>query len=205
VTADGSIQVLATPPEQTPQWSSGSCFWTRGKVRWCLDSWESEEWINSWEGSITQYEGESRYYVYNQKDEVLGYLRPATRGGWRAMVLTCVDNPPMAWSRQGCGYVRDGKAIPASRNVLHVYAKGRRIGTARGPGVVAVAAYKLVLGDSEEAAGAFPLLDGSIERCLVLGYEPPCGLELSVTKALGPLVRDGEYCCHDRPDRPAAE
>jgi hypothetical protein len=115
-----------------------------------LDSWESEEWINSWEGeewSITQYQGDSRYYVYNHKDEVLGYLRPATRGGWRAMVLTCLDNPPKAWSRQGCGYVRDGRAIPASRNVLHVYTKGRRVGSARGPGAVAVAAYKLVLGD----------------------------------------------------------
>lgn len=145
---------VETPPPPAPepiaQSLSRSCFWSRGKVRWCLDPFESEEWSDSWEGeewSITRYEGDSRYYVYNHKDEVLGYLRPATGGGWRAMVLTCLDNPPMAWSRQGCGYVRDGRAIRASRNVLHVYTKGRRVGSARGPGAVAVAAYKLVLGD----------------------------------------------------------
>lgn len=140
----------APPAEPIAHSLSRSCFWSRGTVRWCLDRFESEEWSNSWAGdewSITQYEGDSRYYVYNHKDEVLGYLRPATRGGWRAMVLTCFTHPPKGWSRQGCGYVRDGRAIPASRNVLHVYTKGRRVGIARGPGAIAVAAYKLVLGD----------------------------------------------------------
>jgi hypothetical protein len=147
----------ASPPSQSIAQQFKSCFWSKGKRRWCLDEYESKEYANSWADDggwnepweITQYEGDSRYYVYDHRDRVEGYLRPAIiRGAWRAHVFTClIDPPPKAWSKQGCGYVRDGIAIPASRNVLLIYTKGRMVGTARGPGRIGVAAYKLVRGD----------------------------------------------------------
>jgi hypothetical protein len=125
--------------QATIQASNESCFWARGKIKWCLDGWEGDEW------SIWEYEGRAhvgRYYVHNHKDEVLGYLRPSGRPRrWRAMVSVCfADARP-------CGWARGGKVVRASRNAYHIYKKGRRVGTARGPAAIAVAAYKLVIGD----------------------------------------------------------
>jgi hypothetical protein len=50
----------------------------------------------------------------------------------------------MGW-KQNCGYIRDGRAVPAARNVYAVYTKGRRVGTARGPGALGVVTYRLVV------------------------------------------------------------
>jgi hypothetical protein len=124
-----------------------SCFWnSKGAKKWCIDRYASSEYDNSWgsdEWSITQFQGDRRYYVHNHRDELDGYLRP-TPWGWRAMVQACPANPPKGWSRQGCGWVRAGKAVRVSRNVYRVHRHGKVVGTARGPDAVGVAAYELI-------------------------------------------------------------
>jgi hypothetical protein len=138
----------------SPQARPKSCFWSKGRRRWCIDRYKSKEYDDYWTNddgwnepwSIVRYEGDRHYTVEDHRDRVLGYLRPADWGGWRAHVFVCLDDPPKAWARQGCGFVRDGKAVPAGRNVLRVYTKGRMVGTARGPDAAAVVAHKLIGG-----------------------------------------------------------
>jgi hypothetical protein len=84
---------------------------------------------------------DDRWYVYNHKDELDGYLRP-TPWGWRAMVQACPTNPPKGW-RQGCGWVRAGKAVRVG-NSYRIYRRGRVVGTARGSDAVDVVAYELI-------------------------------------------------------------
>jgi hypothetical protein len=126
-----------------------SCLWTKGVQGECIDGYADPEYDNAWAGeewSITQYEGDDRYYVYNHKDELEGYLR-RTPWGWRAMVMACPTNPPKGWSRQGCGWVRAGKAVKVSHNVYpayRVHRHGKVVGTARGPDAVGVVAYELI-------------------------------------------------------------
>jgi hypothetical protein len=136
---------------KTTMQKSSSCFWSKRVRRWCIDAYASTEYENDWssdEWSITQYADDDRYYVYNHKDELDGYLRP-TPWGWRAMVQACPTNPPKGWSRQGCGWVRAGKAVRV-RNHYRVYRRGKVVGTARGPDAVGVAAYELVEGFDHE-------------------------------------------------------
>jgi hypothetical protein len=125
-----------------PVYSPSSCFWTtKGVRKWCIDEYATEyanHWTNDdgwnepWE--ITQYEGnDRRYYVYNHRDELDGYLRP-TPWGWRAML----------------GSIRAGKAVRVSRNVYRVYSRGKVVGSARGPDAVGVVAYELVKGFDHE-------------------------------------------------------
>lgn len=151
---EGSATTVPARPSLAAQGLSAtkSCLWYRGKRRWCLPGWEGEEW------SIWQYEGREhrgRYYVENHRNEVLGYLRP-TSYGWRAMVSVCGLAGP-----HNCGWARGGKVVRVSRNVLYVYSNGKPRGAqgniydyrgprrevARGPDAIAVAAYKLVIGD----------------------------------------------------------
>jgi hypothetical protein len=148
VLSDGTQRVVKpmTPyPETAPasaievqngQRRPSSCFWTNKGVRkWCIDAYATEyanNWTNDdgwnepWE--ITQYEGnDRRYYVYNHKDELDGYLRP-TPWGWRAML----------------GSIRGGKAVRVSANTYRVYRRGKVVGTARGRDAVGVVAYELI-------------------------------------------------------------
>jgi hypothetical protein len=118
-----------------------SCLYYNGKRRWCLRGWGYEDsWYMEYEGRDLDHV--QRYWVYDHKDQVLGYLRRIVRGQWRAMVLTCFSGP------KPCQYVRDGRAVRISRTVFYVYTHGgRRREIARGPDADAVAAHKLVLGD----------------------------------------------------------
>jgi hypothetical protein len=117
-----------------PQQARESCLYRHGRIRWCLTAPEGEEWyIDQWEGR----EHVGRYYLHNHKDEVQGYLRPASYG-WRAMVGSYE------------GWARGGKVVrTGQRNVLVVFSEGKGF-TARGALAVEVAAYKLIYGDCTE-------------------------------------------------------
>jgi hypothetical protein len=70
-----------------------SCLWFKGKRKWCLAPW------NDGYCEVETYFGRdwrNRLIVYNQKEEILGYLRPNGPGTWRAMVLTW-----RGWARDG--------------------------------------------------------------------------------------------------------
>jgi hypothetical protein len=137
-----------------------SCLWYRGKIRWCLSGWDDpdDEWY------ISQYpepEHRGRYYFQDHRDRVLGYLRP-TSYGYRAMVSVCPKGP------QPCGWARGGRIVRTGRrNEFYVYSRGNARGVqgcvftrcdglprrevARGTHAIAIALYKFVLGDCQEA------------------------------------------------------
>jgi hypothetical protein len=113
--------------------SDKSCLWYKGKRKWCLvDGWSTDE---RYIEVLSTRQG-VRVYVWNQKEETLGYLRATGPGRWRAM-----------WNTFGDGWVRGGRAVRVTRNTYHVFEAGRRRGIARGPAAIAVAALKLLSGD----------------------------------------------------------
>jgi hypothetical protein len=125
------------PPKPTVQEGHESCLWYRGRIKWCLIEPGGEEWYFT--------PKPKRRYVLSDltHDEALGYLR-ATSYGWRAMNKVCFKGP------QPCAWARDGRVVLLSKDarVLHVYSgKGLKLGTARGPHAIAVAAHKLIYGD----------------------------------------------------------
>lgn len=129
-TADGSTSVLAKSSAGSS--SELSCLWFKGKRKWCLAPWKDGIC------EVETYFGEderNRLLVYNQKEEILGYLRPNGPGTWRAMVLT--------WR----GWARDGRVVRASGGRYFVFSGGRRRGIARGRRALEVAAYRLIYGE----------------------------------------------------------
>jgi hypothetical protein len=107
-----------------------SCLWFKGKRKWCLAPWKDGYC------EVETYFGEderNRLIVYNQKEEILGYLRPNGPGTWRAMILY-----------GGIGWARDGRVARASRGRYFIFSGGRRRGIARGPRALEVAAYRLI-------------------------------------------------------------
>jgi hypothetical protein len=137
VTETETVEVTVPPGE--PGAIEASCFWRNGEADFCENSWEDPngEWY-------MDTDSQDRVVVYNHQEEVLGYVREMVDGGWRAVVLRCLDNPPPAW-KQGCGYVRNGKFVSASEHVYYVFKGGQRIGIARGRNAFAVAVLKLVM------------------------------------------------------------
>jgi hypothetical protein len=98
--------------------------------KWCLPPWrdgycEEETYFGR--------DLRNRLIVYNQKEEILGYLRPNGPGTWRAMILY-----------GGIGWARDGRVARASRGRYFIFSGGRRRGIARGPRALEVAAYRLI-------------------------------------------------------------
>jgi hypothetical protein len=159
--ATEALPPTPSAPKQTAQRTDeSSCLWYRGKIRWCLSGWDDpdDEWY------ISQYpepEHRGRYYFQDHRDRVLGYLRP-TSYGYRAMVSVCPKGP------QPCGWARGGRTVRTGRrNEFYVYSRGNARGVqgcvftrcdglprrevARGTHAIAIALYKFVLGDCQEA------------------------------------------------------
>jgi hypothetical protein len=126
---DGNAEIYADDSGVSFAGSSSdlSCLWFKGKRKWCLAPWKDGFC------EVETYFGEderNRLTVYNQKEEILGYLRPNGPSTWRAMVLT--------WK----GWSRSGRVVRASRRVLHLLAKQAprhrpRLSCARGRRVLA--------------------------------------------------------------------
>jgi hypothetical protein len=128
--ADGSTSTSTLAKSSAGSPSKLSCLWFKGKRKWCLAPWrdgycEEETYFGR--------DLRNRLIVYNQKEEILGYLRPNGPGTWRAMILY-----------GGIGWARDGRVARASRGRYFIFSGGRRRGIARGPRALEVAAYRLI-------------------------------------------------------------
>jgi hypothetical protein len=137
-TETGKTLTVTLAPDEI---DNASCFCRKGVAAFCAEGWEDPngEWY-------IDTDSEDNVVVYDHRDRSLGYVRENAGGdGWRAVVFTCPDNPPKAWAKQGCGYVRDGTLVEASKNVWYVFKRGKRIGIARGPNAFGVAVLKLVM------------------------------------------------------------
>jgi hypothetical protein len=123
-----------------------SCFVVRGKPKWCFsnEAIRTLDSVCSDERYVFRYKNDPRWYVEDQKEELLGYLRPTrTPGRWRAM-----------WLLGSSGWVRGGLAVRTSRGYnVHAFGgrasawRSRKLGVARGRFALAIAAFKLVDGD----------------------------------------------------------
>jgi hypothetical protein len=131
---DGNAEIYADDSGVSFAGSSSdlSCLWFKGKRKWCLAPWKDGFC------EVETYFGEderNRLTVYNQKEEILGYLRPNGPSTWRAMVLT--------WK----GWSRSGRVVRASPGEYFIFWRNRRRGIARGSRALEVAAYWHVYGD----------------------------------------------------------
>jgi hypothetical protein len=121
---------------QGPKPPAGGCFFsTKGALRWCLGTNYGYSWSPCWAADVDRVDSPNRYWV-QEGNTVLGYVRPAGPGRWRAMVAVYG------------GWARGGTIVRAKggRWIVRTF-RGKSLGFARGPYPVAIGAYRLLAGN----------------------------------------------------------
>lgn len=102
-----------------------SCFFYRGKKKWCLEP------LDGFCADVDGPDNGGRYVVYEGNTR-LGFIRRSSPGRWRA-VYPAVK-----------GWVRGGFVVRTGPREWAVWRGGRRLGFTRGPRALETGAYRLL-------------------------------------------------------------